>query len=306
MNEETIKKYKEYDFSKDNRWQDYLQAIYPMPPMDKLTKMKKKWYKTYVDQQFDPEADLDAPAPQPQAQHNHGQAGGQAYTNQGQQEASLRPFGANKLYHVEGLLKVVFIVGSFIVQFLPFMHLYLMLACAVTCLLGLYRQHGRPRFNQEYLGEFMSNEFGMALFYLLSVCSMPSRGPFIYLPLLMQFVLGVADFEPRTNYVFLKFSKVQGFLQAVSQMKHEVRVGKAYAEFFNLFYFLVLIALGKMSILFIIIYLQFVKFKYKMNQTSNLMVNNCKNWLKEKVARVPAISAVLGKAVDGLFWVVTY
>jgi preprotein translocase subunit SecY len=123
---------------------------------------------------------------------------------------------------------------------------------------------------------------------------------------MLHFLLGVAEFELRTTYGFLKISKVQGFLQAVQQMKNEVRVGKAYAEFFNLFYFLLLIILGKLSILFIIIYVQFVKFKYKMNQTSHLMVNNSKNFLKEKVARVPAISALLGKAIDGLFWVITY
>jgi hypothetical protein len=70
MKEETINKFKEYDFSGDARWQDYLKAIYPMPPIDKLNKMKKRWYKNNVDQEFDPEADLDAPAPQPQPSQN--------------------------------------------------------------------------------------------------------------------------------------------------------------------------------------------------------------------------------------------
>lgn len=306
MKEETINKFKEYDFAGDSRWQDYLKGIYPMPPIDKVNKMKKKWYKLNVDQEFDPEADLETPSPQPQPSQNFGASGNQYQPSYSQQEVSIRPFATNKLYHIEGLLKIVFIVGSFIVQFVPFLHLHLMLICAATCLLGLYRQHGRPKFNQEYLTEFMSNEFGMSLFYLLSVCSMPSRGPFIYLPMMLHFLLGVTDFEPRTTYGFLKIPKVQGFLQAVSQMKNEVRVGRAYAEFFNLFYFLLLIILGKLGILFIIIYVQFVKFKFKMNQTTHLMVNNTKNFLKEKIARVPAISALLGKVIDGLFWVITY
>lgn len=307
MSQETINKFKEYQFSGDERWQDYLKGLYPMPPMDKLNKLKKKWYKNNVDQEFDPEVDLDAPAPQPQASQSQEHTHNHNFGGNSQQEVTQRPFSTNKLYHIEGLLKVLFIVGSFIVQFLPFLHLHLMLICAATCFLGLYRQHGRPRFNQEYLAEFMSNEFGMALFYLLSVCSMPSRGPFIYLPLMMHFVLGVTEFELRTSYPFLKFSKVQGFLQAVGQMKHEVRVAKAYAEFFNLFYFLVLILLGKMSLLFIIIYVQFVKFKFKMNQTFNLMVGNSKNWLKEKTSRLPAaVGGLLGKVIDGVFWVITY
>jgi hypothetical protein len=306
MREETIKKFKEYDFSKDEKWQAYLGAIYPVPPINEINKRKKKWYKNNVDQEFDHEVDLDAPAPQPQPSPDQAGPQGDAYTNFGQQPVQIRDFASNKLYHIEGLLKVVFIIGSFVVQFLPFLHLYLMLACLATCVLGLYRQHGKPRFNQEYLAEFMSNEFGMALFYLLSVCSMPSRGPFIYLPILMHFLIGTAEFEVRTTYALLKFSKIKDFLQAVQGMKNEVRVGKAYAEFFNLFYFLVLIILGKMSILFIIIYLQFVKFKYKMNQTSHLVINNTKNWLKGKIEVIPGVKVILGKVIDGLFWVITY
>jgi hypothetical protein len=79
MQEETIKKFKEYDFAADSRWQDHMKGIFPIPPLDKLTKMRKKWYQKNVDQQFDPEVDLDA-ATQPEnnqynvnhQQHTHG------------------------------------------------------------------------------------------------------------------------------------------------------------------------------------------------------------------------------------------
>ena len=61
MNQETIDKFKDYKFSDDQKWQKYLQDLYPVPPLDRMNKLKKKWYKTNVDQNFDNEADLDAP-----------------------------------------------------------------------------------------------------------------------------------------------------------------------------------------------------------------------------------------------------
>lgn len=306
MNVETIKKYKEYNFGTDAKWQTYLGAIYPVPPMSKIEKVKRKWYKNNVDQEFDPEVDLDAPA---QSQSNNGgqQYGGNQYQgNQQAQPAAVRPFAEHKLFHAEGLLKIIFILGTFVGQFFPSLHFYLLASGFATCLLGIYRQLGRPEFNQEYLQAFLSNDFSTGIFYLISIATLSSRGPFIYLPVIMQFILGVAEFESRTEYVFLKYSKVQVFLEAIKNMKAEIRVAKAYAEFFNLFYFLLLIFLGRMTIMIMLIYINFLKFKYKLNRTSHDVIDNIRSFAKAKVSMLPGVGILLSKAVDGLFWLITF
>ena len=45
--------FKAYDWSANERWQQYLKNVYPMPPLPRLEKMKRKWYKNNVDKDFD-------------------------------------------------------------------------------------------------------------------------------------------------------------------------------------------------------------------------------------------------------------
>jgi hypothetical protein len=305
MTEETIKKFKEYKFSEDSRWQKYLQDLYPTPPLDKLNKLRKKWYKTNVDTEFDPEHDFEA---QEQAQQQGQSSPSHSHTHQHHHTGPVdqRPFATHKLYHIEGLLKCLFIVTSFILQFLEFLHFYNLVIGAIICILAIYRQQGKIQFNKEYLADLMANDFGMSIFYIFSILTVPAKGPFIYLPLILQFLVGVAEFELRTTYGFLKFSKVHNFLTQVQQMKGEIKTARAYIEFFNLFYFVVLAVLGKINILFLIIYVNFIKFKFKLNQTSNYTLTNTKTFLQAKAAAVPAVGRFLVKAVDGLFWLITF
>lgn len=53
----STEKFQNYKFSADNNYQKYLSSLYPMPPMEKLEKLKRKWYKKNIDQEFDPEFD---------------------------------------------------------------------------------------------------------------------------------------------------------------------------------------------------------------------------------------------------------
>ena len=45
--------FKSYDWSTNEKWQSYLKNVYPMPPLNRLEKMKRKWYKNNVDKDFD-------------------------------------------------------------------------------------------------------------------------------------------------------------------------------------------------------------------------------------------------------------
>ena len=43
MREETIKKFKEFNFAEDQRWQDFLRSLYPTPTVEVIKKKQKKW-----------------------------------------------------------------------------------------------------------------------------------------------------------------------------------------------------------------------------------------------------------------------
>ena len=42
-----------YDWQQDKLWHDHLSKVCPPPSNDKLKRMKRYWYKIFVDRQFD-------------------------------------------------------------------------------------------------------------------------------------------------------------------------------------------------------------------------------------------------------------
>lgn len=51
--EEKYQAYKRFDWASNEKWQAYLKNIYPVPPADRLEKVRRKWYKANVDKLFD-------------------------------------------------------------------------------------------------------------------------------------------------------------------------------------------------------------------------------------------------------------
>lgn len=52
MSEESYQKFLDFDW-KDDRWQSYLNALYPPPNHKQILKFKKKWYKKTIEPEFD-------------------------------------------------------------------------------------------------------------------------------------------------------------------------------------------------------------------------------------------------------------
>lgn len=47
--------FSKYDWVADVKWGKYMSRVYPVPPESKLERMKRHWYKIYVDGSFEPE-----------------------------------------------------------------------------------------------------------------------------------------------------------------------------------------------------------------------------------------------------------
>lgn len=50
--EQREERYKTYDWTANEKWQSYLKNIYPVPPLARLEKMKRKWYIRNVDKEL--------------------------------------------------------------------------------------------------------------------------------------------------------------------------------------------------------------------------------------------------------------
>lgn len=75
--EQKFKEYRKYDWTLSDKWQTYLNNIFPTPARDKLEKIRRRWYKANIDKEFDVEFEPAA------ASENKGAAGasGNAYQN---------------------------------------------------------------------------------------------------------------------------------------------------------------------------------------------------------------------------------
>jgi len=62
MTDAAKEKFLAFDW-KDNRWQNYLSGLYPMPDHKNIIKFKKKWFKRTIDEKLDIDWDPSAPTP---------------------------------------------------------------------------------------------------------------------------------------------------------------------------------------------------------------------------------------------------
>jgi hypothetical protein len=51
--EQKWREYKKFDWTLNDKWQQYLSNLYPMPSRDLLEKKRKRWYKDNIDKDFD-------------------------------------------------------------------------------------------------------------------------------------------------------------------------------------------------------------------------------------------------------------
>ena len=51
--EAKFKEFEKFDWTLNDKWQIYLNNIYPIPPRDRLLNIRKKWYKNNIDKDFD-------------------------------------------------------------------------------------------------------------------------------------------------------------------------------------------------------------------------------------------------------------
>ena len=51
--EQKYREFKKFDWTLSDKWQNYLNNIFPTPSRDVLEKIRRKWYKNNIDKDFD-------------------------------------------------------------------------------------------------------------------------------------------------------------------------------------------------------------------------------------------------------------
>lgn len=310
MTPEQVEAFKTFQFWKNDDWNTHFKSFEFRPTIDQLPRIQKKWYKRYIDAEFDIDADLSTykipekneTEPEPQQQHQNC-SGNNATTGPGPR---TRDYSSDKAYMLEGFCKCLFVILTFLALPIPYSK-WLTLAVGMgSCILGMVRQIGSVLMSKEYFLKALGNDFGISMFYIIIIISIPQLTSFLWLPVNIQFILGVAEFLPRSQIGFLQKEFVQKYCRALTLNRTDIKRSRHYVEFFMIFYFVIMACVGFHSVIIVLIYVHYVKFKYKLNYETQVVINGIKNWLNGKANSVGSAAVILNKIINGFFWIISF
>jgi len=293
--EETIKKYQEFNFSQNAAWIDYFSKLYPVPSIDLVEKIKRKWYQKNIDQNLPVDLNQTNPnsnASQQQNISSSPQANFNANAPPNNEGNVLNQ--TSLLFKIEGYMKLAFVPGLI---FLPGFHLKLLVVA--ICFLAIIRNFGVPKFNKEYFIKLIPSEFFSNMLFLLSISlTTPQNGYLFFLPIAIHLSSGIVEFVNRTNPSwFLVHPKLNEIAAIIKNNRNALIIAKHKVEFCIFIYLIVICFMGRSSFFQIIIYLQFLNLKFKFNQNMQTAIWELRNYLVGS----PNIPAFLRNVISKFF-----
>lgn len=287
MQQESLLKYQQFDFSTNSNWLAYFNNLFPTPSMDMVEKLKKKWYKKNIDPDFPTEFE--------ESKQNNS-------TNQGQQEIprnfSQPPQNQGNIslfFKIEGYLKIAFIPGL-----LLFSGFHLKILIFVICLMAIVRNYGPPKFSKEYMVKVIPSEFTANLLYLLSISLNSSQNGFLFfLPIAIHLSSGIVEFLNRTNpQILVSNPKINEIASMIKNNRNALIITKNKVEFGIFIYLIVVLFLGQSSLFQLIIYLQFLNLKYKFNNNMQTAIWELRRSSEMNPSLPGAVKSVISKFFD--------
>ena len=162
------------------------------------------------------------------------------------------------LYDAENILKC-----GFVVSVLLHMSTTNILGYSV-CLLAIYRQLKRPRWDKSYAHKLFINEFTHNIFYLSRLLFFENfQLLFYYFPLIIHFWIGISE------YLNLQggwlYNKTRKYVDAARAMKSDMMKWKYLMEILLFPVSVIMIFIGMSNIYFVMFYSSFLRIKYVLN-----------------------------------------
>ena len=268
--EEKYKKFKEFDWKNSKEWQLYWSNLYPTPPVSKIERYKRKFYKNKIDSDFD----IDYKPKESSNQNNTNSTYTDSNTGYSYSYAypPFKPINSLLLKTMETYLLFFFLLS------LPF-RFYSKQIASVAYLIRTLRLNGIPKWKVEYLQGLMGIDSVHVFFYSL-ILFVERFNYYLILPVALAAVVDSCEnlknekqLEMFKKYFDLVLSRKESLLQDRANV--EVGIG---------FLLIVGVFLKLNSFLLPIIYWQLMKVKYflqprikKSFEMLNANVNKFKN-----------------------------
>ena len=251
--EEKYKKFKEFEWEKSKEWQLYWSNLYPTPPVSKIERYKRKFYKNKIDSDFDIDY---KPSETSNSNSNYNSNSNSTFTdsNSGYSYTyafpPFKPINSVLLKTIETYLLFFFLFS------LPF-RFYSKQIAFIAYLLRTLRLNGIPKWKVEYLQGLMGIDSVHVFFYSL-VLFIERFNYYLILPVALAAVIDSCENikDDKNLNVFKKyFDLVLKNKENLLQERANIEVGIGFLLIVGVF-------LKLNSFLLPIIYWQLMKVKY--------------------------------------------
>ena len=271
------KNFKEYNWAYSDEWTNYYNNLFPSPPITKLLHYKKKFYKNFIDPDFDidyipPEGEkIEAEYKPPQdvidktlkKYKNNNQNNNNNLSEEGKKsnyqkivekyelsKQNYKPINSNILKYFQLLFSFIFIIS------IPFgIKTYQFVLDAF--LIKLFREVGKPSFSKIYLQYLLLNDTFHTLIYIF-ICSIDNYNYYMLLPLVICLITDSA--KDLKNIYFFK-----NVMYKVTLSEKDIIQNKTHIEIIIGFLQIIGVLFGINTFKIPIIYWNFLRFRYLVN-----------------------------------------
>ena len=304
--EQKYKIFKEYNWAYSNEWKTYYNNLYPSPPITKLLHYKKKFYKNYIDPDFDinyipPEGEKIEteykPPPDVIEKNLKKNKNNVNNLNEENQKSNyqkiLEKYELSKKNYKPIKLNIfkysqLFFTFLFIIS-IPFgikTHTFAL----DSFLIKLFREIGKPSFAKLYLQYLLLNDTFHTLIYIF-ICSIDNYNYYMLLPIIISsFISFLEDFKDSNC--------LKKYLLEIEKFKIELIQNKTHIEVIIGFLQIIGVLLSINTFKTPIIYWNFLRFRYFINPVvykSFEELNEKINKIKEKKMMPKFVNYIINK-----------
>ena len=255
-----------YNWENSVEWKNYLENIFPPPPQNRILHYKKKFYKLKVDSNFD----INYIPGNEHLNNNDNED-----LNQRNNHRNNNNNGNNYRNNNNNNYNDILIYTDFLLSFISFLSFYIHFSTSIKLLLVFYfhnliKNEGQPKFNQQYFNKIINNESLSYLILLILLLIDNSHNSFIIIPILINNLFWIFyDFNSFFPNIFI--SKILSFKDFILKLGNFIEMN-IFSVIFGYFF-------KKNSFYFIFLYIQYIKFRFYVNQNMRDGILNINNYL---------------------------
>ena len=313
------KKFKKYNWAYSDEWKHYYDNLYPSPPISKLLHYKKKFYRDFIDPDFDinyipsgGENEESAFSPPPEVIENNlrkqmkEKYGKDNQNNKTNYERIKEKYELSKLNNkpidncVIKYSQIMFLI--FFILSIPLGVKTIKLAI-YAFLLKTIREVGMISFNKKYFQSLLLNDSFHTLIYLF-ICNFDYFNYYMILPVSISALVSIAE---DLKDIKLPINFYQNYILSINKVKENLIQDKTHLEVAIGFMQIIGGSIGINKFSTPILYWHILRFRYSVNPYANKSFselnnlidifkesNKCPNFLKYLLEKVQKFFYYLG------------